>query len=589
MSTDSGNFIQQLKDKLNIEDIVGSYVSLQKKGRDYWACCPFHHEKTPSFQIKPLHQIYRCYGCGKQGDIINFVMEMDKISFGDALEKLAKQAGLEMPERTVDIKYKKQKELLEKIYAVNRESALFYHNNLKTTEGEIALNYLAGRELKKETIIKFGIGYSCDYTSLVDYLKKKGYSIETMQEAGVIGVTEDGRAYDFFAKRLIIPIINANGKVIGFTGRSLEKKPDHAKYKNTSTTLAFNKRKNLFGVNMYKQYVPAGNRAMILVEGHMDVISLFQAGIYNVVASMGTALTPEQCKEIKRFADVVYVSYDGDSAGQNATLKGLSLLKNEGLEVKVVQLTDNLDPDDYVKKFGKEGYLQLVDQAIPLVDFRLKKIEEKYSLKNFDEKTKYVREAVGVLNELDEVEKAVYAEKISQISGLSMDRIDSALQVEKNSVTEQRTRSNEDSSGKTEKKQGEDAAFVTAENFLLSAMIFGKSYAHFGDAQKEFFESEAHQKVFDYINDCAHESQRPTAGRLYDICEKEDADAIINATDNVSPESQASFYTQCTQKLFRRSVEKELKKAASELNTETNEERKNELKRRIIELTKLKK
>lgn len=584
--TDSGSFIQQLKDKLDIVDVIGDYVSLQRKGRDYWACCPFHHEKTPSFQVKTFHQFFICYGCGKKGDIINFVMEMDKLSFGEAIEKLAKKAGLEVPERAVDVKYKKQKEQLEKIYAINREAALFYHNNLRKDEGEPALSYLAGRELTSSTIKKFGIGYSYDYSSLVDYLKTKGYTVESMKEAGVVGVTDEGRTYDFFAKRLIIPIISASGKVIGFTGRSLEPKPNHAKYKNTSTTPAFNKRKNLFGINMYKQYVPSGNRAMILVEGHMDVISLFQAGVRNVVASMGTALTPEQCREIKRFADIVYVSYDGDSAGQAATLKGLSLLKNEGLEVKVVQLTNNLDPDDYVKKFGKDGYLNLVDAALPLVDFRLKKIEEKYSFDSYDERVKYVKETVGVLNELDNVERAVYVEKVSSVAGLSQDRILSYLQSEKPAVEKDVLTSSEQSETTT---KTENNALSIAERYVISSMVFGKDYVRYGDVTADYFENEGLVKIFNYIDECAKSATLPIASRLYDLTSKEEADEIICATDDVKMENQAIFYEQCVKKLHKRYVDKEIKKTVAELNNEKDEEKKSVLKQKIVMLTQMKK
>ena len=512
-------------------------------------------------------------------------MEMDKSSFGEAIEKLAKKAGLEVPERAVDVKYKKQKEQLEKIYAINREAALFYHNNLRKDEGEPALAYLAGRELTSTTIKKFGIGYSYDYSSLITYLKTKGYTVESMKEAGVAGVTDDGKPYDFFAKRLIIPIISASGKVIGFTGRSLEKKPDHAKYKNTSTTPAFNKRKNLFGINMYKQYVPSGNRAMILVEGHMDVISLFQAGIKNVVASMGTALTPEQCREIKRFADIVYVSYDGDSAGQAATLKGLSLLKNEGLEVKVVQLTDNLDPDDYVKKFGKDGYLNLVDAALPLVDFKLKKIEEKYSFDSYDERVKYVKETVSVLNELDKVERAVYVEKVSSVAGLTQDRILSYLQSEK--TADQPNRQVSETSEAATK--AENNALTIAERYVISSMVFGKDYARYGDVNEDYFESEGIRKIFRYVDECAKKSTLPVASRLYDLTDKAEADLIICATDDVKVENQAVFYEQCVKKLHKKYVDKEIKKTVAELNNEKDEDKKTVLKQKIVMLTQMKK
>lgn len=585
------SFIQQLKDKSDIVSVISDYVQLQRRGRDYWACCPFHNEKTPSFQVKSDHQYYRCYGCGKMGDVINFVMEMEKLPFNEAVEKLADKCGLQLPENAYDKEYEQRKKTLGKIYAVNREAALFYYENLKLAEGSEALAYCLNRGLTRETIVRFGMGCSTDYDSVVKHLKSKGYDVESMKTAGVIGVTDDGKPYDFFAKRLTIPIISVDGKVIGFTGRTLEKKPDHAKYKNTTTTLAFNKRKNLFGANMYRQYVPAGNRAIILVEGHMDVISMFQAGICNVVASMGTSLTPEQCREIKRYADVVYVSYDGDSAGQEATLRGLSLLKAEGLEVKVVQLNGGLDPDDYVRKYGKDGYLKLVDEALPLVDFKLKKTEEKYKFDSYDDRVKYVKETVEVLNTLDNVEKAVYIEKVSKKSGLSQDRIEDFISSSDQSVARKDSpiieNADKDTENKTAKK--EENAFTIAERFVLASMVFGKEYAKYGDADDRIFVSEPHKKIFGYIMECAESAKPPMASRVFDLTDEADSDAIIGALDGVKIENQETFYIQCLKKLRKQYSDCELKKTIEELEKETDRNKIAELKKKALSLTRINK
>ena len=580
------SFIQQIKDKSDIVNIVSNYVSLQKKGKDYWACCPFHHEKTPSFQVKAYHQYYHCYGCGKYGDIISFVMEMDRLSFNEAVENLAQKLGLELPERLIDKEYIQRKKELEKVYSINRESAIFYHNNLLIPEGDVALEYCAERQLSKSTIIKFGIGYSYDYTSLIKHLKSKGFSIESMKMAGVVGTTEDGTNYDFFAKRLIIPIISSSGKVIGFTGRRLDKVKD-SKYKNTSTTIAFNKRKSLFGINMFKQYAPTGSKSMILVEGHMDVISLFQYGITNVVASMGTSLTIEQCREIKRYADKVYVSFDGDSAGQDATLRGLSLLKDENLEVYVVQLTQNLDPDDYIKKYGKDGYIKLVENALPLIDFKLKKIEEKYSFNSYDERVKYVKEAVKELKEMDEIERAVYVKKVSATSGIDIDRIDSVMQTVKtpNTKVKNSQHDEEKNSNTKESTKSESNAIYLAECFVLSGMIFGKSFAHFGDVFPEVFTSDSHKKVCEYIIDCAKESHMPIASKLFDLTDNIDASNIIGAIESVKIENQPVFYTQCVKKMKKAYADKQIKLLIEKLNAETNDNEKLKLKKQILELT----
>ena len=417
------SFIEQIKSRLDIADVIGQYIPVSRKGRDYWACCPFHKEKTPSFQIRCDQQVYRCYGCGKHGNIFTFMMEENGMTFVEAVEALAKRAGLELPEQTYNPEEVKHKKTLEKIYAVNKETAMFYYNCLKSDTGSIAREYLAGREITWSTVNRFGMGYSPDFDTLPNYLTQKGFDISSMKEAGVIGINESGKPYDFFGGRLIIPIISGSGKVLGFTGRLLEKKPDFAKYKNTSTTLAFNKRKNLFGINIFKKYKQDAPRKMILVEGHMDVISLNQAGIPYAVASMGTSLTLEQCREIKRYADVVYVSYDGDSAGQNATIRGLELLKEMGIDIKVVCLRDNLDPDDYVREYGRDGYEKLMQEALPLIDFKLYTIARRHSFNSYDDKVKYAKEALAVLNELDNVEKGVYLEEVAKKSGLSIEAL----------------------------------------------------------------------------------------------------------------------------------------------------------------------
>lgn len=577
------NIIQKIKNKLDIVDVVSNYVSLQKKGRDYWGCCPFHTEKTPSFQVKVDHQYYRCYGCNKKGDIFNFIMEIEKIPFGEALERLAQKAGVELPENTIDPEYAKKKKEVQKIYEINKETAKFYYNVLKTEQGEVALNYFANRGLTKETIMKFGMGYSPNFHSLIEYLTSLGYSISSMKSAGVIGINEKGNPYDFFAERVIIPIISANGKILGFTGRSLEKKPAFGKYKNTGTTLVFNKGKTLFGLNLYKQNVPPSNKALILVEGHMDVVSMFQAGIKNVVASMGTALTQEQCKEIKRYAEVVYVSFDGDSAGQDATLKGLTLLKNEGLEVKVVQLKDNLDPDDYVKLYGKEGYLKLIDESIPLIDYKLKVIEEKYKFNSYDERVKYAKEAIGILNELDELEKGIYIQKVSKISGLSQERINDATQ---NSVKNKVTNNN---IKKEENKKIYNDANTLAERFVLASMIFSKNYVKLDEIEPIFFKTKEHQAICQYVISCYEEDKKPIASALYDLTTQLDANLIIEAVDEIKIENQALFYEQSMKKLTVSYVDEELKRIIAKLNNESDIESKEKLKRRVQELTKLKK
>ncbi len=576
-------FLEQVKSKIDIVDLISSYTAVSRKGRDYWACCPFHNEKTPSFQIRSDYQYYRCYGCGKHGNIFQFVMDYENVPFGEAVEILAKRAGLEVPEPTFDPKEKARKESLEKIYNINRETARFYYDNLFKDVGQPAREYFAARGLSAKTVNIFGMGYSSDFTSLPAYLRSKGYDDKSLVEAGVASVNQRGNTVDFFGGRVIIPIIGGNGKVLGFTGRVLEAKPDFAKYKNTSTTLAFNKRKNLFGVNLFKKYRQSGLRAMILVEGHMDVISLYQSGIQNVVASMGTSLTVEQCREIKRYADLVYVSYDGDSAGQHATIRGLDLLKKEGLDVKVVCLTDNMDPDDYVRKFGKDGYLKLLDEALPLIDYKLKQIEENFNLNNADDRIKYARAAIGVLNELDEVERAIYAETVAKKSGLT------------SAVVLERAVDNESSEKPIERmpKQAEtepvNNPIIAAQRYVLSSFIHGKSYISSDRLVelKECLVDEIYAKIFEHFVKIIASGKQPKAADIMDLMTDENEKEIwliADAVGAVTPTEQAVYYDNCIKKIKLYCKNKELERLTAELLKETDNSKREKIKNQIKKL-----
>ena len=575
----SDAFLEKIKSKTDIVDLISSYVTVQRKGRDYWACCPFHKEKTPSFQIRSDHQFYRCYGCGKHGNIFNFLMEYENISFAEAVEILAKKAGLEIPEFTDDPEAKARSEQAEKIYNINKETAKFYYRNLFSENGAIAREYIAKRGLDSDVINTFGIGCSSDFESLPEYLLKKGYAKQSLIDAGVVSVNSSGKLSDFFGNRLIIPIIGGNGKVLGFTGRVLVSNPDFAKYKNTQTTLVFNKRKNLFGINLFKKIrQPSGVRSMILVEGHMDVVSLYQAGIRNAVASMGTSLTVEQCREIKRYADLVYVSFDGDSAGQNATLRGLDLLKNEGLDVQVVCLKDNMDPDDYVRKYGKTGYEELLDKAMPLIDYKLMKVEEKYNLNKSDDKIKYAKDAKNILNSLDEVEKQIYAEVVESKSGVKAE-----------TLIEDKPVINESVVPAAQRVAQENNAFAKAEAFVMSSFIYGKNYIAADDLPeiRKYITEEKYIEVFDYFMKGLLSGIIPKAADVFDILGDDPLAALlVDEADKIDEADQKTYYLQCMKKLKQDYTGKELRRLTTEFNNETDVEAKEKIRMQIKNLTK---
>ena len=399
MADNFKDWLEELKSKINIVDVVEGYVSLTRKSGKYWACCPFHHEKTPSFSVDE-GGMYYCFGCHKGGDVISFVQDIEHTDFMGAVSILAAKAGMSVPEFSKKgDKTGVSKRKRDRLYDLMRESASFYHKALMSEAGKAARDYLDGRGIARSTQVSFGLGFAPG-NGLIDHLRQKGYGKDEMTEAGVAGTSKSGRLYDVLGGRLIVPIINNLKQVIAFGGRVLEK-GEQPKYRNTKETVIFDKSKELFGQHTIKKAMIEGAvDSVIMVEGYMDVISLYQAGIKNCMASMGTALTVQQSRLLKRYADKVYISYDGDLAGQKATMRGLDILYGEGLSVKVVSVPGGKDPDEYVREFGKRGFMDLLAQAKPLFEYKLDKLAEGYDLNVADDRGAYVVEAVKVLYEL---------------------------------------------------------------------------------------------------------------------------------------------------------------------------------------------
>lgn len=399
MADNFKDWLEELKSKINIVDVVEGYVSLTRKSGKYWACCPFHHEKTPSFSVDE-GGMYYCFGCHKGGDVISFVQDIEHTDFMGAVSILAAKAGMSVPEFSKKgDKTGVSKRKRDRLYDLMRESASFYHKALMSEAGKAARDYLDGRGIARSTQVSFGLGFAPG-NGLIDHLRQKGYGKDEMTEAGVAGASKSGRLYDVLGGRLIVPIINNLKQVIAFGGRVLEK-GEQPKYRNTKETVIFDKSKELFGQHTIKKAMIEGAvDSVIMVEGYMDVISLYQAGIKNCMASMGTALTVQQSRLLKRYADKVYISYDGDLAGQKATMRGLDILYGEGLSVKVVSVPGGKDPDEYVREFGKRGFMDLLAQAKPLFEYKLDKLAEGYDLNVAEDRGAYVVEAVKVLYEL---------------------------------------------------------------------------------------------------------------------------------------------------------------------------------------------
>ncbi len=414
-------FLRELEDRSRIEEIAGRYVNLKRRGKNLTGLCPFHSEKTPSFNIYPGNNSYYCFGCGKGGGVINFVMDAERLDFVEAVKWLAQRAGMALPEQSWDDSLSK---LRMRILEVNREAGRFFYQTLASPEGRAGLDYFRGRGLDPGTIKKFGLGYAPESGfGLTNHLRAKGYTVEEMTQADVARLSQRGNPYDRYRGRVMFPIFDLRGNVVAFGGRVLtDEKP---KYINTSDTPVYHKSSGLFAMNLAKN---SDSRQLILAEGYMDVIALHRAGFSNAIASLGTSLTEEQARIMKRYADEAVICYDSDEAGQKATQRAIPILKNAGLRVRVVTVPGGKDPDEFMRNYGKDGPLrfkQLLEGGGTDVEYRLQKLRDQYGLETEAGRARYLSEAVEqVLGKLrDPMEQDVYAGKLAEETGVGKDRI----------------------------------------------------------------------------------------------------------------------------------------------------------------------
>lgn len=420
MALYNDTWMETLLSKSDIVAIVSSYVSLRAKGRRLWGLCPFHNEKTPSFTVSPDKQAFHCFGCGAGGGIIQFIMEIEHLPYAEAVQLLAQRAGLELPEEIDDIELQKARVKKERLYAVCKAAAEFFHGQLISDAGLAARRYLEKRGVKAKAIKKFGLGFSPNTkNALINYISVTGFNENDLLEAGLLAKSSKTKeVYDPYRNRVIFPIIGANSRVLAFGGRSITN--EAPKYINTSETPIYSKRRNLYASNLLKETKAP---EIIIVEGYMDVISLYSAGITNAVASLGTALTSYQARLLKRYSNNVYIAYDGDTAGQNATLKGLDVLAKEGLDVRVIELPEKLDPDDYIKTNGVEAFRALADSALSLNAFKLERMACSYDLNSEEGRQSYAIEACRFLASLQPVEQERYTISLARSTGLSVETL----------------------------------------------------------------------------------------------------------------------------------------------------------------------
>lgn len=580
-------FLRALKDKNDIVEVIGSYVALDRKGGNHWACCPFHHEKTPSFAVNQGEQFYHCFGCGVSGDVVGFVREIESTDFMGAVRILAARAKMTVPESGFDTEKSQQmKKKRDTLAAIMLDSARFYLSNLYSgdSRADSHLQYIAKRGLSPTTVKKFGLGASLDFYELPKYLQDKGYKREDLIDSGVVTENKNGRLIDAQGGRLIFPIINAFDEVVAFGGRLLEKS-DFAKYKNTKETLLFNKSKTLYNINLLKKLKrEQAIKDVIIVEGYMDTISLYQAGFKNVVASMGTSLTKDQARLVKRYTDNVLISYDGDFAGQKADLRGLEILKDEALQVRVVPMPDGLDPDDVARQ-GADAYQKCLDAAMPLIDYKIHALERKYDLNRTEEKRRFVAEALQVVASADsESVKEELLKKLRDRTGITYHALERDLHNQSKTPKQEtaplnETKISEAAAGTDKQKK--------ALRFILAAKLFSAPYAKDLDVTGLPLNDETHIIIAQYLSEREKKGERIRPSELFEVldenCTELNEILDLNYGEKLTGEVAERFFKDSVKTLQKEGIEREIAKYNAAYAQATDENERKEIAKKLSE------
>lgn len=511
----NAQWLEQLKSRCDIVSVLSKYIRLERKGKNYWSCCPFHHEKTPSFAVNQLEQYYHCFGCKESGDVIKFVQMYESVDFLDAVQILADSVKMELPAFLTNeevFKLKQKKQVLKEIL---KQTTLHYQQNLNLPQARIALDYLNKRKINAQSIKKFEIGYSLNWDALPKALAKQNFSYQDMKEAGVVELRQNNQgAFDVLGGRLIFPIYNSQEECVGYSGRLLEKS-DYAKYKNTAQTMLFNKSKAIFGINHIKKQKQQGTLdKIIIVEGQIDVISMHQAGFTQTVACLGTALTKEHARELKRYCDKIVLCFDGDSAGINATVRTLDVLEEFDFELLVVSLPQGKDPDEIIETYGKQEMQKLLDQAKPVVEFRLEVAAHGLDMALPDQRAKYVKNAMQILNTLETFsQKQIYLPIIKNISGVPVD----VLMRDLNRTSGTDSKIKQALNQRPPTFADSENAMQKAVKFVLASFVAKQPYARFEQVDEQFFVNPNFKKLFVFLKENAQKGKTVTVGDLYNV------------------------------------------------------------------------
>lgn len=571
-------FLEELKYKCDIVEVISQYVPLQKKGGRYFGCCPFHNEKTPSFCVN--NGWYHCFGCGASGDVVKFVMEMESVSFYDAVKILADKVGLQLPEVKLDPQYAQKKEHGDVLKQLMRDAARYYRNNLlDENKGKDAREYLHNRGLDDEIAKRYGLGLSLDNESMVGYMRRKGYSLKDLEECGLVGNAQ--RPYDAFANRIIVPIMDSMSNVIAFGGRIYHGEKDVAKYKNSTNTTLFDKGRTIYGINFIKRDKKMNGVAykeLILVEGYMDVISLGASGIKNAVACMGTALTDGQARELSRMTENLYVCYDGDGAGKKATIRNVDILAKFVQNVRVISLDEGKDPDETVREGGAEAFLKKQKEALPVIEYKLKLCADANDLGSVNGRAKYVQSALKVLKTIDNrAEREVYMDVVSKMSGVSVATLTDEAGMIRPAKIEQPKENDEEKIAKN----------LRASRFVLNRIVKGEKYVDLSKIKTEWLENDLHRQVFEWAKTMPeHTDMVKTMFSVFGY-DNEEISNILNINmkfaDNIR---EADYFNDCVLMLANEFVSKRLEQVKNGYNELSDPEAK---RASIAEISRLQK
>ncbi|MBN7772407.1 DNA primase [Clostridium aminobutyricum] len=522
------NAVEEIKSRCNIVDVIGQVVSLKKMGNNFKGVCPFHNEKTPSFVVSEPKQIFTCFGCGATGDVFEFVKRYYNLDFPSAVERLAKEYQVDYSNHFHDDGKK------ELYYQINREAATFFYKAFTQTQNE-GLSYMRNRGMEPETLKRFGIGYADEqWDSLYKHFMSKNVDVKILIELGLISESK-GKYYDKFRNRVMFPIINTRGKVIGFGGRILgEGSP---KYLNSQESAVFMKKNNLYGLNISRQEISKENYT-ILVEGYMDVISLYQSGIRNVAASLGTALTENQAKMLRRYSKNVVLSYDADNAGRAAALRGIEVLRKEGCKAKVLHISDGKDPDEFVRKKGKDAFKSLIQQSLGYVDYKIENLKNRYNLDSYEESIEFLKETAVVLRELGPVEADVYIKKLANEIKIS----ENAIRLEingNNTQVEPITTPPLSKYGESDRKAQQDFSMSISliEKNLIKLMILDYKYYEIISNYERVFKTDYAKNIWKAITELYEENEvdekEIDLKKLQDGLEIAEVSILTDIIDNV--------------------------------------------------------